>query len=85
MDYLLAHMASMTDDHSDIMASALDEVAPKPKPKTSFKVVSTKTVKRNGKTYRVTVEELSESEDSEPVVEAQEADDFDEDMKEDMA
>ena len=27
----------------------------------------------------------SESEDSEPVVEAQEADDFDEDMKEDMA
>ena len=59
MDYLLAHMANMTEDHSDIMASALDEVAPKPKPKTSFKVVSTKTVKRNGKTYRVTVEELS--------------------------
>ena len=87
MDYLLAHMANMTEDHSDIMASALDEVAPKPKPKTPFKVVSTKTVKRNGKTYRVTVEELSETEDedSEPVVEAQEADDFDEDMKEDMA
>ncbi len=89
MDYLLAHMTNMTEDHSDIMASALDEVAPKPKPKTTFKVVSTKTVKRNGKTYRVTVEELSdseaESEDVEPMVEAQEADDFDDDMKEDMA
>ena len=35
MDYLLAHMANMTEDHSDIMASALDEVASKPKPKTS--------------------------------------------------
>ena len=90
MDYLLANMYNMSyDDHSDIADSALDEVAPKPQPKKpTFKVVSTKTVTRNGKTYRVTVEELSidsEEEDSEPVVEATEAEDFDEDMKEDMA
>ena len=89
MDYLLANMYNMNyNDHSDIADSALDEVAPKPQPKKpTFKVVSTKTVTRNGKTYRVTVEELSidSEEDSEPVVEATEAEDFDEDMKEDMA
>ncbi len=90
MDYLLANMYNMNyDDHSDIAESALDEVAPKPQAKKpAFKVVSTKTVRRNGKTYRVTVEELtteSEEEEAEPVVEATEAEDFDEDMKEDMA
>ena len=89
MDYLLANMYNMNyDDHSDIAESALDEVAPKPQPKKpTFKVVSTKTVRRNGKTYRVTVEELTTAseEEGEPVVEATEAEDFDEDMKEDMA
>ena len=72
-----------------MMEEAIDEVAPKPEPKMEFKVVSTKTVKRNGNTYRVTVEKLSESETSEddtPEIHIDEsAEDFDEDTKQDMA
>jgi|TARA_R110000822_G_scaffold148319_6_gene287271 hypothetical protein len=41
---------------SELMEAALDEAVPVEKPKT--KIVSTKTVKRNGKTYRITVEQI---------------------------
>jgi len=67
----------------------MDEVAPKPEPpKQEFKIVSTKTVKRNGNTYRVTVEKLSDSEESDDTPEVQideSAEEFDEDTKNDMA
>lgn len=72
-----------------LMEEVMDEVAPKPEPQMEFKVVSTKTVKRNGNTYRVTVEKLSESEtpeDDTPEIHIDEsAEDFDEDTKQDMA
>jgi len=72
-----------------MMEEALDEVEPKPEPpKPEFKIVSTKTVKRNGNTYRVTVEKLSDSEESDDTPEVQideSAEDFDEDTKNDMA
>lgn len=72
-----------------LMEEAMDEVAPKPEPpKQEFKIVSTKTVKRNGNTYRVTVEKLSDSEESDDTPEVQideSAEDFDDDTKQDMA
>lgn len=72
-----------------LMQDALDEAVPVEQPKT--KVVSTKTVKRNGKTYRITVEqildeELSEGEDaSVNVSDGDEDKDFDSDFTEDNA
>jgi len=64
-----------------MMNDALDEVDP-PKPKT--KVVSTKVVKRNGKLYRITVEQIlpSEVEDTEAT---EESEDFEPDFTEDNA
>ena len=63
MDYL----QSMERDQNsaDLIDEALDEVAPKQ----VYKVINKKTVRRNGKVYRVTVEELTsaveeETEDS---------------------
>jgi hypothetical protein len=70
------------------MESALDEVAPKPEPKKpEFKVISTKTVRRNNKVFRVTVEELTAEEvsDDSETVSTDESKDFDDDMKEDLA
>ena len=66
------------------MDEALDESVPIEQPKT--KVVSTKTVKRNGKTYRITVErileEVPESDDASVNV-SDKDDDFDSDFTED--
>jgi hypothetical protein len=54
MDYIWSSMH--TDQYcADLIDSALDEVAPKQ----VFKVINKKTVRRNGKVYRVTVEELT--------------------------
>tara|TARA_R110002020_G_scaffold10668_9_gene40604 strand:+ start:9397 stop:9708 length:312 start_codon:yes stop_codon:yes gene_type:complete len=87
MEYLLSQMTDTTM-HTELMESALDEVSPKPEPKKpEFKVISTKTVRRNNKVFRVTVEELTAeevSEDSE-TVSTDESQDFDDDMKEDLA
>lgn len=63
MDYIW----SMNTDCADLIDSALDEVAPKQ----VFKVINKKTVRRNGKIYRVTVEELT-SEDTEDTEEPSE-------------
>ena len=53
MDYLWSNID--TDKYfDDIMESALDEVSPK------YKVIKQKTVRRNGKVYRVTVEEVND-------------------------
>ena len=55
MEYLLSQMTDTTM-HTELMESALDEVSPKPEPKKpEFKVISTKTVRRNNKVFRVTV------------------------------
>ena len=64
-----------------MMNDALDEVDP-PKPKT--KIVSTKVVKRNGKLYRITVEQIlsTEVEDTEAT---EESEDFEPDFTEDNA
>ena len=78
----------MTDTtmHTELMESALDEVAPKPEPKKPvFKVISTKTVRRNNKVFRVTVEELTSEEVSDDTVSTDDSQDFDDDMKEDLA
>ena len=61
MDYLWSNMET-NQVCSDLIESALDDVAPK----TVFKVVSKKTVRRNGKVYRVTVEELTSEMSEEP-------------------
>jgi len=74
--------------HNNLIESALDEVAPKPEPKKpEFKVISTKTVRRNNKVFRVTVEELTTEEvsDDSETVSTDESKDFDDDMKEDLA
>jgi hypothetical protein len=87
MEYLLSQMADTTM-HTELMESALDEVAPKPEPKKpEFKVISTKTVRRNNKVFRVTVEELTAEEvsDDSETVSTDESKDFDDDMKEDLA
>jgi hypothetical protein len=53
MDYLWSNID--TDKYfDDLMESALDEVSPK------YKVIKQKTVRRNGKVYRVTVEEVND-------------------------
>ena len=87
MEYLLSQMNDI-QQHNNLIESALDEVAPKPEPKKpEFKVISTKTVRRNNKVFRVTVEELTAEEvsaDSE-TVSTDESKDFDDDMKEDLA
>ena len=46
----------MLREVNDMMDDALNEAAPIEQPKT--KVVSTKVVERNGKTYRITVEQI---------------------------
>ena len=79
-----------------LIQQAFDEVVPEEKPEEpepQFTVVATKTVQRNGNTYRVTVEKLDPnpgvSETSEePVAEIkidEEKTEFDEDTKEDLA
>ncbi len=87
MEYLLSQMTDI-QQHNNLIDSALDEVAPKPEPKKpEFKVISTKTVRRNNKVFRVTVEELTSediSDDSE-TVSTDDSQDFDDDMKEDLA
>jgi len=51
MDYLWGNID--TDKYfDDLMESALDEVSSK------YKIIKQKTVRRNGKVYRVTVEEV---------------------------
>ena len=53
MDYLWSNID--TDKYfDDLMESALEEVSPK------YKVIKQKTVRRNGKVYRVTVEEVND-------------------------
>ena len=52
---------NMLRDINKMMDDAINEAVPVEKPKT--KVVSTKVVNRNGKTYRITVEQIL-SEDS---------------------
>lgn len=87
MEYLLSQMTDITM-HTELMESALDEVSPKPEPKKpEFKVISTKTVRRNNKVFRVTVEELTSEEisDDSETVSTDDSHDFDDDMKEDMA
>ncbi len=68
-----------------MMNEAFDEAVPVEKPKT--KLVSTKMVKRNGKTYRITVEEMVEEEstDEASVDVAEENDKFDSDFTEENA
>ena len=87
MEHLLSQMTDI-QQHNNLIDSALDEVAPKPEPKKpEFKVISTKTVRRNNKVFRVTVEELTSediSDDSE-TVSTDDSQDFDDDMKEDLA
>lgn len=61
---LMDYMWGMERDQncSELIDEALDEVAPKQ----VYKVINKKIVRRNGKVYRVTVEELtSVSEDAE--------------------
>jgi len=87
MEYLLSQMNDI-QQHNNLIESALDEVAPKPEPKKpEFKVISTKTVRRNNKVFRVTVEELTTEEvsDDSETVSTDESKDFDDDMKEDLA
>jgi len=87
MEYLLSQMNDI-QQHNNLIESALDEVAPKPEPKKpEFKVISTKTVRRNNKVFRVTVEELTAEEvsDDSETVSTDESKDFDDDMKEDLA
>ena len=87
MEYLLSQMTDTTM-HTELMESALDEVSSKPEPKKpEFKVISTKTVRRNNKVFRVTVEELTAEEvsDDTETVSTDESQDFDDDMKEDLA
>jgi hypothetical protein len=64
-----------------MMNDALDEVDP---PKAKTKIVSTKVVKRNGKLYRITVEQIlsTEVEDTEAT---EESEDFEPDFTEDNA
>jgi|TARA_R110000765_G_scaffold411013_1_gene509930 hypothetical protein len=55
IDYLWSNMDN--DKYfSDLMESALDEVS------TKYKIIKQKTVRRNGKVYRVTVEEVIDDE-----------------------
>lgn len=70
---------------NDMMSEALDEAVPVEKPKT--KLVSTKMVKRNGKTYRITIEEMvdEESTDDVSVDVSEDNEQFDSDFTEDNA
>ena len=70
---------------SNMMNEAFDEAVPVEKPKA--KVISTKMVKRNGKTYRITIEEMVEEEstDEASVDVAEENDKFDSDFTEENA
>jgi|13_taG_2_1085334.scaffolds.fasta_scaffold00103_3 hypothetical protein len=79
-----------------LIQQAMDEAVPEEKPEEpepQFTVVATKTVQRNGNTYRVTVEKLDSNPGvsetpEEPVAEIkidEETIDFDEDTKEDLA
>lgn len=76
----------MLREMNKMMNDALDEAVPVKQPKTT--VVSTKVVKRNGKTYRITVERIlgdePESEDASINV-SDEDEDFDSDFTEDNA
>jgi|TARA_B100000902_G_scaffold175536_1_gene169284 hypothetical protein len=76
---------AMLREMNKMMDEALDESVPIEQPKT--KVVSTKTVKRNGKTYRITVERILEEEvpesDDASVNVSDKDDDFDSDFTED--
>ena len=75
---------NMWQEMNNMMQDALNEAVPVEKPQT--KVVSTKIVKRNGKVYRITVEQLLDGEEEEDTsVEAEESEDFDPDFTEDNA
>lgn len=84
VEYLISQM--IEQQHNNLIEAALEEVAPKPEPKKpEFKVISTKTVRRNNKVFRVTVEELTSEEISDDTVSTDDSQDFDDDMKEDLA
>ena len=69
---------------NNLMSDALDEAVPVEKPQT--KVVSTKVVERNGKMYRITVEQiLDETDEADSVDIAEDDEDFDSDFTEDNA
>jgi hypothetical protein len=68
----------MLREINNMMDEAMEEAVPVEKPKT--KVVSTKIVNRNGKTYRVTVEQILPESDDTSV--SDEEKDFDSDFTE---
>jgi len=69
---------------NNLMNDALDEAVPVEKPQT--KVVSTKVVERNGKRYRITVEQiLDETDEADSVDITEDDEDFDSDFTEDNA
>ena len=70
----------MLREINNMMDEAIEEAVPLDKPKT--KVVSTKIVNRNGKTYRVTVEQILPESDDTNVDVSNKDEDFDSDFTE---
>jgi hypothetical protein len=68
---------------NNLMNEALDEAVPVEKPQT--KVVSTKIVERNGKKYKITVEQILDGDETDSVEIAEDDEDFDSDFTEDNA
>jgi len=66
------------------MERTFNEVVPEEKPEVKTHIVTTKIVRRNGKIYRITIQQVS-TEESDDELEADETEEFDEDFSEDNA
>lgn len=66
------------------MEKAFDEAVPEEKPEVKTHMVTTKIVRRNGKIYRITIQQVSTNE-TEDELGADETQEFDEDFSEDNA